>query len=475
MDHALVKSFFLRPFIRNIAWTVIALTVGSGVVGGLRRGLHDEPDWRSFYRESRHVWEYHEIPPATGMFGYLPTTFFALWPFTVWSPAEFGLITFVTLNLAAALAVLVILRRYWFAGDEGPDARLFVWPLFLGVAHFQHPLQANQFTIWVLVLCVGGLTLLMHRREWSGGLVLGLAGCLKLTPFIFLIYALCRRRWRAVGGMVLAIIVFDLVPSVAFFGWDGAIREHRNWLRRVEWYSARRLIEDPNLRVLRHGNNCSYALVLARWLRSPTEADQQVVLRGDPPDGVIDATRSSLAPNEFLTLDPMPPAEGDWAVQRHDLSDRARVPRFHVADLSANAVWLIWAGTLIVGLAAACLATVRCRRSLPGTDGWRAEAALWMLLMLWPTPMLRDYYLGLTFPAFVVFWRTLLLRWDLLSPYGRVFAAGAIAVVYLSVPALASHSANWYGVHLATTAALTAATAWAWHAGGWTTQPNPRK
>lgn len=466
-----VKSFFLRPFVRRTAWLVIVLAIGSGVVGGLWRGLDDQPDWRSFFRESRHVWEHGEIPPATGMFGYLPTTFFALWPFTVWSPAKLGLIAFVALNLGAAVAAPAILWRYWFAGKCGPDGRLFVWPVFLFVAHFQHVLQANQFTLWVLVLCVIGLTLLMHKREWTGGLVLGAAGCLKITPFIFLLYLLCRRQWRALGGMALAVIVFDVVPSVAVFGGDGAIREHGNWLRRVDWYSARRLIEDPNLRVLRHGNNCSYAIVLARWLRAPPEADQQCVLRGHPPEDVVDSARAKLEANEFLTLDPMPPAEGDWALERYNLSDTSRVPRFHVADLSADTVWLIWAGTLILGLGAACLATIRSRRTSPPTGGWRAEAALWMLLMLWPTPMLRDYYLALTFPAYVVVWQTLLSQRTLVSSYGRVFAAATIAVVYLSVPALASHVANWYGVHLATTATLTAATAWAWRAGGCTARP----
>lgn len=462
MSRFAFRPFLLHPVVRSIAWVVVVLAIGSGVIGGVWRGLHDGPDWRSFYRESRYVWEHREIPPATGMFGYLPTTFFSLWPFAVWSPGKIGLYAFVLLNLTAAVVTLSILRRYWFADTNGPDARLFVWPLFLFVAHFQHPMQANQFTIWVLALCVIGLTLLMRKREWSGGLILGLAGCLKLTPFLFLLYALCRRRWRTIGGTLLAVIAFDLVPAVTFFGWQGAIREHRNWLRRVDAYSARRFIDDPNLRVLRHGNNCSYAIVLARWLRSPPAGDRQVVLRGDPPEGVIDATRSALGPDEFLTLDTMPVEDGTWSIERYDLSDTSRVPRFHVADLSVNAVWLIWAGTLVIGLGAACVATIR-RRPLSG-DGpaWRAEAALWMLLMLWPSPMLRDYYLALTFPAYVVVWRTLAARRPLWSAGPRFWVAGSIASIYVSVPSLASHTANWYGVHLVTTAVLTAATVWVW-------------
>ena len=462
--------FFHRRPVRAVAWAVVAATLASGVIGGLARGLGNKPDWSSFDRESRHAWEHREVTPNTNMFGYLPTTFFALWPFTAWTPPPVGLIAFVVVNIAACVATLLILRRHWFSmptsrglrpvqTDEDrqcPIAHLFIWPLVLYIAHLQHPLQANQFTIWVLALCVMGLTLLMHRRDLAGGLLLGLAGCVKVTPFIFVVYLLLRRRWRALSGMMLAVLLFDVVPAVAFFGIDGAVHEHRAWLRRAEWYSSRRFIEDPNLRVVRHGNNCSYAIVLARWLRSPPPGDQQVVLRGHPPPDVIERTRAALEPTEFLTLDPMPPNAGSWSLERHDLSG---FPRFHVADLSAGTVRLIWAATLALGLGAVAVTTAR-RRLAAGTPAWKAEAALWMLLMFWPSPMMRDYYLALAFPAYILVWRAALAR----GPHAyrrstRVAAVAAIAFVYLSVLALAWHVANWYGIHLATTAVL-AATLW---------------
>ncbi len=47
----------------------------------------------------------------------------------------------------------------------------------------------------------------------------------------------------------------------------------------------------------------------------------------------------------------------------------------------------------------------------------------------------------------------------------RGFLIAAIAVAYLSVLALASHAANWYGIHLLTTAALLWATCRVWLAG----------
>lgn len=456
--------FFDRKAVRGVAWAVVCATLASGVIGGLLRGLDAEPDWAAFSRESRYAWDHREIARDTAMFGYLPTTFMVLWPFTVWLPAPAGLFAFVGLNAAACLGSLLLLRRHWFAGRASrlSNATLFVWPLFLYVAHLQHPLQANQFTLWVLALCLAGLTALMKRRQWTGGFLLGAAGCLKVTPFLFIVYLVLKRQWRAVAGMVLAVVICDIAPAVVFFGPGGAIREHRNWLQRADWYSNRRFIEDPNLRVTRHGNNCSLAIVLSRWLRAPAHGDQQVVLRGDPPAHVIEATRAALTPTEFLTLDPMPPAAGSWSIERHDLSNRANFPRFHIADLSPAAVRAIWAIILAAVFAAVCWRTAR-RPTPPGTTAWHAEASVWMLLMFLPSPMMRDYYLALALPAYVVLWRAALeVPVDSTTRRRRGFLIAAIAVAYLSVLGLASHAANWYGIHLLTTAVLLWATAGVW-------------
>lgn len=83
-----------------------------------------------------------------------------------------------------------------------------------------------------------------------------------------------------------------------------------------------------------------------------------------------------------------------------------------------------------------------------------------MLLMLWLTPMMRDYYLALTLPAYVVMWRTA-LRGDG-TAHGRKLAAGAIAICYLSVLCIGWDTVTFYGLHMITLAVLTGACAWTW-------------
>jgi hypothetical protein len=473
-----IVAFFDNRYVRALAWLVVASVFISGLVGGYHRGQANQPDWRDFSRESRYVWQHHAIRPGTSMFGYLPAAFMALWPFTQWTPPTIGLVAFITANTLAAVATCFILYRWWFLGEGNaaaaratcplpggriesagdPMRRAFVWPLFLSIAHIQHVLQANQFTLWVLLLCVAGLTLLRHRHDLVGGLLLGLGVCIKVTPAVFLVYLVLRRQWKALSAMILAVIVFDVVPSMVVFGAEGAIREHRRWLQRAGWYSNGRLIEEPSLRIRRHGHNCAYSLVLARWLRPPPAADHQLILNGQPPAEVVAATRAALRHDEYLVLDPMPTPGAAWSRTRDRVPD---LPRFRVAHLSARAVWLIWCITLAGCVGSLAVATHRRRRAPRASVKWAAEAGLWMLLMLWLTPMMRDYYLALTLPAYVVMWRTALVG-DV-TAQGRKLAAGAIAICYLSVLCIGWDTVTFYGLHMITLAVLTAACAWTWN------------
>jgi hypothetical protein len=485
----------LPKFAALLASLIIAFILATGVIGGLHRAITHQPDWDDLQSESRYVWEHHHTAPGTAMFGYLPTTTFALWPFTTWLPGPLGPILFIATNLAALLATTWLIHRHWWpvlgatavsavrSGDETcrrvprlagaripsrtscsgnpfprtsslPNLLPFLLPLLLISANFQHALQSNQLTAWTLLLCVAGLTLVGRDRNFLGGLTVGLAALIKIMPGVLVIYLLLRRRWRALAGVLVATILFDLLPSVAFFGWQGAIAEHQAWLRRTSWHSNRVLIEQPLLRVHRHGTNASLAAVLTRWLRALPAATRQVILYGDPPPEIVAQYRANLAPDELLTLDPMPPRDAPWSEKRVDIS---WVPRFHIANLSPNTIWWLWATPLIAAFVA--LVWLTRRRGTSSAD-WPALSALWMLAMFWPSPMTRHYYLAWAFPAIVVVWATLLRTWNeprLRHTIGTALSIAALAVWLIGVAALGWNLPRWYGLHLAVLALLTAA------------------
>jgi hypothetical protein len=477
-----------RRVSRLIAWIVVAAAIVVGVVGGLHRALNDEPDWRDLAAEVRYVWQHEHTAPGTAMFGYLPTATFVLWPFMAWTPLPIGAGLYLLSNVLAAVGSIWIVRRWWL--PDRPAGASFVWPVLLICVNFAHAIQANQLTLWTLFLCVAGLALVERRHGLSGGLLLGLAMLIKTMPAVLGVYLLLRRRWFALLGVIAAIVLFDALPSVAFFGWRGAIDEHQAWLRRAGWHSNLRQIEEPLLWAHRHGSNASYAAVLTRWLRGVPDAQRQVILYGQPPAEVVEQTRAALAPGEILTFDPMPPREGQWEAKRVDV---AWVPRFHVAELSAETVRWIWGGTLAAGLAALAWATWKRSRRAVATSGrtdgyygeqagiqaapkteqpiqtqnWAPIAALWILTMFWPSPMARHYYLAWAFPALAVVWCTLErelpargFRWRA----GMRLAGAALVAWVAGVACIGWLLARWYGVHLAALALLMAATAWAWHA-----------
>jgi hypothetical protein len=445
-----------RAAARGVAWGLVALALVVGVVGAVNRGVKGRPDWGDLQRESQHVWEHGHTAPGTAMFGYLPPASFALWPFTAWLPQPWGVLAFILTNIAAAVLSVWIVYRWWL-GPHG-SAAVLVWPLLLASVNLAHALQANQLTLWTLVACVGGLTLVGRGRQVTGGLVIGLAAVLKVIPAILVGYLLLRRRWKALLGFGLAVVLFDVVPCVVVFGWDGMVEEHRAWVRRARWHGNWHWIDQPLLRVHRHGSNFSLSVVLGRWLRETPDARRQVILYGDPPAEVVERYRAGLEPEEMLMLDPMPPGEEAWAEKRVDIS---WVPRFSLAALPARGVWGIWVVLVGGGLAALAWLTWRSGRGNAHAD-WVPISALWMLAMFWPSPMTRHYYLAWAFPALVMVWQGLAAarerggRWRA----GDSLALASLIAWMIGIACLGQGVMRWYGVHLAVLAVLAAATVW---------------
>jgi hypothetical protein len=135
-----------------------------------------------------------------------------------------------------------------------------------------------------------------------------------------------------------------------------------------------------------------------------------------------------------------------------------RIPRMHVADLSAEAVWWIWAGSLTCLLSALAILTWRCP-----DHAWAPLGSLWLLAMLWPSPMMRHYYLALAFPAVVIVWRTLVrVRAADSGHWTRCaqLAVASLAGWLIGVACLGWALPRWYGIHLAAIGLLAAATVW---------------
>ncbi|MGC8623736.1 MAG: glycosyltransferase family 87 protein [Phycisphaerae bacterium] len=117
----------------------------------------------------------------------------------------------VKLSLTAILLILAV----WLwpvLGDiqEGQTNLLMLLPLALGLCAAQ--LDAPGW-------------------KWTGGILVGIAVCIKVTPLVFLIYFLWKRQWSVTGGIIGGLILGLLLLPAAIFGWHQNLLWLREWTR----------------------------------------------------------------------------------------------------------------------------------------------------------------------------------------------------------------------------------------------------
>ncbi|HTV48842.1 MAG TPA: glycosyltransferase family 87 protein [Phycisphaerae bacterium] len=112
----------------------------------------------------------------------------------------------------STLAVLLILAAW-------------IWPV-LG------DMQEGQTNLLMLLPLAAGICMAqldLPRWQWVGGALVGLAVCIKVTPIIFLIFFLFKRRWHIAGGILLGLLLGLIVIPALAFGWQ----QNMHWL--IEW------------------------------------------------------------------------------------------------------------------------------------------------------------------------------------------------------------------------------------------------
>ncbi len=221
----------------------IALYVPLQVMGPLR-GLHSN-DFKHIYLGMQALLEREEPYSVEslvrqahrqGMAGaslnpyvYLPFTGLAM---GFLSPLRFpaAAVTWFALNHLFLLGSIALFSRALFR--DWSDRRQWAGHaagLLLIACALNHPwtrtLTAGQLN-GVLLLCLAGaFAALRAGRDGLAGSVLGFAALFKLSPGLFLVTFLIRRRWRALGFMIATMALLGLA-SVAAVG----VRIHLDFL-----------------------------------------------------------------------------------------------------------------------------------------------------------------------------------------------------------------------------------------------------
>lgn len=341
-----------------------------------------------------------------GMFLHpnMPFVVILLSPFALLPMSVGGLLFTIFKVIAILLGVLATAAVVSDTNKKVPDWVLGVAAAF-SVLFLIGDIQHANTNGFVFAFIAAHLWFYRRGRDYTAGVMLAMAICIKMTPALFVLYWLYQRNWKLLGGCAAAGIIFvALIPSI-FVGPAHNYELTRTWLDNLifkgvggAWYPV-------------HINQ-SLPAVLGRYLLGDQQGANYLWNPDDYPNGI----------SEFKSIAFM--------------------------NLSEHAVKLIFR---VIQVAMLCLSAWAIGwKKLPRTDGRRALGygiVLMLMLLLnqrtWDhhaTPMLiamaacwfaiaygnittslRRWTFGLAMAAGLIIWFT---SGDLLCAYGRLAGMG---------------------------------------------------
>ncbi len=131
------------------------------------------------------------------------------------------------------------------AAPDPPDPSRVRWELWLPLVLVTLPLLSGLLRGQVGAILLGlGLWAwcdLRAKRDLRAGVLLALCAAIKLTPLLVIVGLCCARRWRALGGALLGLLLFLVVLPLPFLGLRGTANTLGNFTERM----ILRPLQDP--------------------------------------------------------------------------------------------------------------------------------------------------------------------------------------------------------------------------------------
>jgi hypothetical protein len=175
-------------------------------------------EWRWLARQKDH----HQIDRSViGLVPITPFSTLAVTPLAGFHPLTAKRIWLV-FQILLLFPIALGLR-----GITGQPLRRIALVIF-GCPPLHRNLLYGQFYVLLVALLVGACWAHQRKRSGLAGALVALATAIKLFPFIFCLYFLRKRQWRAFISAVVAGIVC-VVVSMSVFGWE----VHRTYLQQI--------------------------------------------------------------------------------------------------------------------------------------------------------------------------------------------------------------------------------------------------
>ena len=170
-----------------------------------------------------------------GSYLYPPFLAVVLQPLTPFAYPTAALI-FQSLSWLALLIFLFHLHHYSRLNIPRPE---IWWLLMVSVLSVYLFIEGNSTNgnigFFLILLCGSGYLFSNHQRsfvEFIGGVLIGLAAMLKITPLFWGAPLLVARRYYAIFGVATGLFIAFLV-SATFLGWERNLELSQNWYQLV--------------------------------------------------------------------------------------------------------------------------------------------------------------------------------------------------------------------------------------------------
>ncbi|MHC4414914.1 MAG: glycosyltransferase family 87 protein [Planctomycetota bacterium] len=200
--------------IDRIFKAVIAVALAAVLISVTAATLHRIKDGKSaFLRWQPQVKELASGEDVYAKYTYPNTPVVALMLYPLASlPPTVGAIAFFCLKVGMATAAAIWAIRLAVGGRHGMPAWAVGLILLLSARPILSDLQHGNINIIILFLVMLGLWMISGGRRFPGGLFIGAAVVIKVTPGLFLLYFIYKRQWVVLLGCVTGMLIAVLLP-----------------------------------------------------------------------------------------------------------------------------------------------------------------------------------------------------------------------------------------------------------------------
>jgi len=225
---------------KKVLWFVLLVVVGLILLGFYhdKRTCWGSNDFDTYYFAGSLVVSGQNLytdDPSLSPYLYLP--FFAV----LLAP-----LTFLHIRIAAiiwyVISILSFAGSFYLsmtlvAGKEGFKRIFFERPYIFGLVSLVFPfiiwidtVSLAQIDFMIFFLIVLSLSAYDKKRPFSSGIILAAATVIKIYPVCFLVYFLLKKRFKAVAGFLVGIVLFVLVLPFSVLGQNNFNDSMQSWI-----------------------------------------------------------------------------------------------------------------------------------------------------------------------------------------------------------------------------------------------------